>query len=167
MTVHRSDEVRSTDDPARVAGERIAARGADMAFDVGQIIGLVKQLGGDHQQAAQQLQGLGQVDPGEHAGLLSRLGIDPQRLQSGGYQQQFDAQQQGGYGQDQGQQQGGYGQDQGQQQGGYGQDQGQQQGGYGQDQGQQQGGYGQDQGQQQGGYGQDQGQQGQQEQGRF
>ena len=156
MTVHRSDEVRSTDDPARVAGERIAARGADMAFDVGQIIGLVKQLGGDHQQAAQQLQGLGQVDPGEHAGLLSRLGIDPQRLQSGGYQQQFDAQQQGGYGQDQGQQQGGYGQDQGQQQGGYGQDQGQQQGGYGQDQGQQQGGYGQDQGQQ-----------GQQEQGRF
>ena len=126
MTVHRSDEVRSTDDPARVAGERIAARGADMAFDVGQIIGLVKQLGGDHQQAAQQLQGLGQVDPGEHAGLLSRLGIDPQRLQSGGYQQQFDAQQQGGYGQDQGQQQGGYGQDQGQQQGGYGQDQGQQ-----------------------------------------
>ncbi len=155
MTVHRSDEVRSTDDPARVAGERIAARGADMAFDVGQIIGLVKQLGGDHQQAAQQLQGLGQVDPGEHAGLLSRLGIDPQRLQSGGYQQQFDAQQQGQGG---GGQQGGYGDQQGQQQGGYGQDQGQ---------GQQQGGYGQDQGQQQGGYGQDQGQQGQQEQGRF
>ncbi len=122
MTVHRGDEVRSTDDPARVAGERIAARGVDMAFDVGQIIGLVKQLGGDHQQAAQQLQGVGQVDPGEHAGLLSRLGIDPQRLQSGGYQQQFDAQQQG---QDHGQQQGGYGQDQGQQQGGYGQDQGQ------------------------------------------
>ena len=111
MTVHRGDEVRSTDDPARVAGERIAARGVDMAFDVGQIIGLVKQLGGDHQQAAQQLQGVGQVDPGEHAGLLSRLGIDPQRLQSGGYQQQFDAQQQG---QDHGQQQGGYGQDQGQ-----------------------------------------------------
>jgi len=155
VTVHRSDEVRSTDDPARVAGERIAARGADMAFDVGQIIGLVKQLGGDHQQAAQQLQGLGQVDPGEHAGLLSRLGIDPQRLQSGGYQQQFDAQQQGQGG---GGQQGGYGDQQGQQQGGYGQDQGQ---------GQQQGGYGQDQGQQQGGYGQDQGQQGQQEQGRF
>ena len=148
MTVHRSDEVRLTDDPARVAGERIAARGADMAFDVGQIIGLVKQLGGDHQQAAQQLQGVGQVDPGEHAGLLSRLGIDPQRLQSGGYQQQFDAQQQGGYGQDQGQQQGGYGQDQGEQQG---------QGGGGQ-----QGGYGDQQ--QQGGYGD---QQGQQEQGRF
>jgi len=104
VTVHRSDEVRSTDDPARVAGERIAARGVDMAFDVGQIIGLVKQLGGDHQQAAQQLQGVGQVDPGEHAGLLSRLGVDPQRLQGGGYQQQFDAQQQGGYGQDQGQQ---------------------------------------------------------------
>ena len=59
---------------------------------------LVGQLGGDRQQAAQQLQGMGQVDPEQHAGLLSGLGVDPQQLQSGGYQQHFDAQQQPGFG---------------------------------------------------------------------
>ncbi|HYB45860.1 MAG TPA: hypothetical protein VED20_00680 [Streptosporangiaceae bacterium] len=55
---------------------------------------LVGQLGGDHQQAAQQLQGLDQVDPQQHADLLNQLGVDPQQLQSGGYQQHLDAQQQ-------------------------------------------------------------------------
>jgi len=67
-------------------------------FDPSTIMNLVGQLGGDHQQAAQQLQGMGQVDPEQHAGLLSGLGVDPQQLQSGGYQQHFDAQQQPGFG---------------------------------------------------------------------
>jgi hypothetical protein len=64
-----------------------------MAFDPHQIMNLVGQLGGDHQQAAQQLQGLDQVDPQQHAGMLNQLGVDPQQLQSGGYQQHLDAQQ--------------------------------------------------------------------------
>jgi len=67
-------------------------------FDPSTIMNLVGQLGGDHQQAAQQLQGMGQVDPEQHAGLLSGLGVDPQQLQNGGYQQHFDAQQQPGFG---------------------------------------------------------------------
>lgn len=65
-----------------------------MAFDPHQIMNLVGQLGGNHQQAAQQLQGLGQVDPQQHAGMLDQLGVDPQQLQNGGYQQHLDAQQQ-------------------------------------------------------------------------
>ncbi len=111
---------------------------------------LVGQLGGDHQQAAQQLQGMGQVDPEQHAGLLSGLGVDPQQLQNGGYQQHFDAQQQPGFG---GYQPGGnYGDQQptfdtsGQQ--GYGQGGGEQQGGQGYGQGGGGEGYGE---QQQGG----------------
>ena len=125
-------------------------------FDPSTIMNLVGQLGGDHQQAAQQLQGMGQVDPEQHAGLLSGLGVDPQQLQSGGYQQHFDAQQQAGFG---GYQPGGnYGDQQptfdtsGQQsygQQGYGQGGGEQ--GYGEQQ--QGGGFRQDQGysEQQGG----------------
>jgi len=62
---------------------------------------LVGQLGGDHQQAAQQLQGMGQVDTQQHAGMLSGLGVDPQQLENGGYQQHFDAQQQKGFAGDQ------------------------------------------------------------------
>jgi hypothetical protein len=73
-------------------------------FDPHQIMNLVGQLGGDHQQAAQQLQGLDQVDPQQHSGLLNQLGVDPQQLQSGGYQQHLDAQQQPDF---QGYQQGG------------------------------------------------------------
>jgi hypothetical protein len=96
-----------------------------MAFDLGQIVNLVGQLGGDHGQALQRLQGLGgQVDPQQHGGVLRELGIDPDRLAGGGYQQHLDAQQDPGF---QGYQQGlGY-QDQGgyQQQGGGYQDQGQ------------------------------------------
>jgi len=124
-------------------------------FDPSTIMNLVGQLGGDHQQAAQQLQGMGQVDPEQHAGLLSGLGVDPQQLQSGGYQQHFDAQQQPGFG---GYQPGGnYGDQQptfdtsGQQssgQQGYGQGGGEQQGGQGYGQGGGGEGYGE---QQQGG----------------
>ncbi len=124
-----------------------------MNLDPSTIMNLVGQLGGDHQQAAQQLQGMGQVDPEQHAGLLSGLGVDPQQLQNGGYQQHFDAQQQPGFG---GYQPGGnYGDQQptfdtsGQQsygQQGYGQGGGEQ--GYGE---QQQGGQGY--GEQQGGQG--------------
>ena len=124
-----------------------------MNFDPSTIMNLVGQLGGDHQQAAQQLQGMGQVDPEQHAGMLSGLGVDPQQLQNGGYQQHFDAQQQPGFG---GYQPGGnYGDQQptfdtsGQQsygQQGYGQGGGEQ--GYGE---QQQGGQGY--GEQQGGQG--------------
>ncbi len=65
-----------------------------MAFDVSQVLNLVGQLGGDHQQAAQQLQGMDQVDPQQHADVLNQVGVDPQQLQNGGYQQHLDAQQQ-------------------------------------------------------------------------
>ena len=100
-----------------------------MPYDVSQILNLVGQLGGDHQEAAQQLQGMQQIDPQQHGGLLSQFGIDPQQLQSGGYQEHFDAQQQPGFsgyqeGQDYTQQQPAFGQgDQGygQQDQGYGQ----------------------------------------------
>jgi len=127
-------------------------------FDPSTIMNLVGQLGGDHQQAAQQLQGMGQVDPEQHAGMLSGLGVDPQQLQNGGYQQHFDAQQQPGFG---GYQPGGnYGDQQptfdtsGQQsygQQGYGQGGGEQ--GYGE---QQQGGQGYGQGGGEQGYGEQQ-----------
>jgi len=119
-----------------------------MGFDVSQVLNLVGQLGGDHQQAAQQLQGMDQVDPQQHAGLLNQVGVDPQQLQNGGYQQHLDAQQQPGFGGGESRQGG-----DGQQQGGYDQQQqGGGQGGYDQ---QQQGGQGG-----QGGY--DQQQQGEQ-----
>ena len=68
-----------------------------MNFDPSTIMNLVGQLGGDHQQAAQQLQGMGQVDTQQHAGMLNQLGVDPQQLENGGYQQHFDAQQQPGF----------------------------------------------------------------------
>jgi len=126
-------------------------------FDPSTIMNLVGQLGGDHQQAAQQLQGMGQVDPEQHAGLLSGLGVDPQQLQNGGYQQHFDAQQQPGFG---GYQPGGnYGDQQptldtsGQQQGGQGYGQGGGEQGYGE---QQQGGQGYGQGGGEQGYGEQQ-----------
>jgi hypothetical protein len=120
-----------------------------MAFDLGQIVNLVGQLGGDHSQALQKLQGVGgQVDPQQHGGLLQELGIDPDRLAGGGYQQHLDAQQQAGF---QGYDQGGYSGQQGGfqdqdgfsgQQGGY-QDRG---GGFEHRQDYQQGGGYQDQG---------------------
>jgi len=120
-------------------------------FDPSSIMNLVGQLGGDHQQAAQQLHGVDQVDPQQHAGMLQQLGVDPQQLQNGGYQQHFDAQQQPGF---QGYQSGGNYTDQNPSfdtanQQGYGQ---QQQEGYGQGYGQQQEGYGQQQGGQDQGY---------------
>jgi len=112
-----------------------------MAFDPSQILNLVGQLGGNHQQAAQMLQNVtGQIDPNQHSGMLQQMGIDPQQLASGGYQQHFDAQNQSGYqGSGQAGQQGGY--DQGGQQGYGGQggyDQGSQPG-YGGQQGYDQG----------------------------
>ena len=127
-----------------------------MNFNPSSIMNLVGQLGGDHQQAAQQMQGMDQIDPQQHAGLLNQFGVDSQQLQSGGYQQHFDAQQQPGFG---GYQSGGgnYADQQpsfdtsSQQGGGYGQEQ--QGGGYGQEQ--QGGGYGQEQ--QGGGYSREQG----------
>ena len=129
-------------------------------FDPSQIANLVGQIGGNHQQAAQLLQGLAgqgqQVDTSQHGDMLQQMGIDPQQLEQGGYQQHFDAQNQSGFqgyqaGGDMGNQQFGnndpFG---GQQQGGYGQGQG-----YGQNQGYSDQGYadqgGQDQGYQQGG----------------
>jgi hypothetical protein len=85
-------------------------------FDPQQLINLVGQLGGDHQRAGQLLGGLlsqgGQVDTEQHGGLLQQLGIDPLHLDSGGYQQHLDNQNQPGF-QNYGQQ-GGYDQGQGQ-----------------------------------------------------
>jgi len=114
-----------------------------MAFDPHQIMNLVGQLGGDHQQAAQQLQGLDQVDPQQHADLLNQLGVDPQQLQGGGYEQHLDAQQQPDF---QGYQPGGdYTNQQpsfsDQQGGGYGQGGQDYSGGYDQTDQQQAGGY--------------------------
>ena len=103
------------------------------------------------------------MDPQQHAGLLSRFGIDPQQLQSGGYDQQFQQQAQPGFGgyqpgmdptmqQPDFDQQLGYGgYDPNQGGGGYGQDPGydpnQGGGGYGQQQGyEQQQGYDPNQG---------------------
>lgn len=70
-----------------------------MAFNVGQMIGLARQLGGDHEQLAKQLQGVEQVDPQQHAGLLSQFGIDPQQLANGGYEQRLQQQEGGAPGQ--------------------------------------------------------------------
>jgi hypothetical protein len=91
-------------------------------FNASQIVNLVGQLGGDHQQAGQLLSGLmgqgGQVDTGQHGQLLQQLGIDAQHLDQGGYQDHLDSQNEPGFeGYDQ-QSQGGYDQ-QSQDQGSY------------------------------------------------
>lgn len=56
-------------------------------FDASQIIGLVSQMGGDHQAAGSLLRSvLGQgeqVDTDQHADLLHQLGIDPMQLATG------------------------------------------------------------------------------------
>lgn len=88
-------------------------------FDVATITNLVGQLGGDHVQAGQILSGLlgqdGQLDTQQHGEVLQQLGIDPQHLERGGYQEHLDNQGSADFqGYDQGQQ-GGY--DQGQQDG--------------------------------------------------
>jgi hypothetical protein len=64
---------------------------------VHEILNLIGMMGGDHQGAAQALQGLNQIDPNQHGGLLQQFGVDPQQLQSGGYQQQMEAQNQQGF----------------------------------------------------------------------
>lgn len=136
-------------------------------FDASQIVNLVGQLGGDHQQASKLLGGAlgqgGQVDTQQHGELLQQLGLSPQQLHEGGYQEHLDGQNHPDFqGYDQGE--GGYEQDEGayqQDQGSYQQDQGGYQQGEGQDDYQQdQGGYEQDQDayqQGQGGYGQGEG----------
>jgi hypothetical protein len=85
-------------------------------FSSQQILNLVGQLGGNHQQAAQELEGLGlqngQVDPNQHGGFLSKFGINPQQLLRGGYQQHFEAQRQRnfqGFGYGYGEQEGRFG----------------------------------------------------------
>lgn len=67
-------------------------------YDPTQIANLAGQLGGDPQRAAQQLQRVGgQIDPEQHADTLRGMGIDPQKLQNGDYQQHLDAQKQPGF----------------------------------------------------------------------
>jgi len=70
-------------------------------FDMHNIANLVGQLGGNHQQAAQQLSSLGdqQIDPTDpqHASALKQMGVDPQQLQNGGYDQHLDDQEQPGF----------------------------------------------------------------------
>lgn len=70
-------------------------------FDPSQIANLVGQIGGNHQQAAQMLQGLAgqgqQVDTSQHADMLQQMGIDPQHLDNGGYDQHLNAQNQSGF----------------------------------------------------------------------
>lgn len=116
------------------------------SFDLHSIANLVGQLGGNHQQAAQQLSGLGQqqIDPNDpqHANALQQMGVDPQQLQNGGYDQHLDDQNQPGFqgyqaGQDLGQQSPQFGGDPMQQGQQYGQDPNMSQSG--------QGGYGQGQ----------------------
>jgi hypothetical protein len=59
------------------------ASGSEL-LDPSQILNLVGQLGGDHEQAGQLLGGLlgqgGQVDTEQHGGLLQQLGINSQQL---------------------------------------------------------------------------------------
>jgi len=64
-----------------------------MSFDTHQILNLIGQQGGDHQGAAQAFQGQDQVDPNQQGQTLQKFGLDPQQLQSGGYDQQLNAQQ--------------------------------------------------------------------------
>lgn len=101
-------------------------------FDPHSIANLVGQLGGNHQQAAKELANLSgqQIDPNDpqHADMLQQMGVDPQQLQSGAYQQHLDNQSQPGFqgyqpGQDLDQQAPQFG---GGQQGQYNQGQGQQ-----------------------------------------
>lgn len=70
-------------------------------FDLHSIANLVGQLGGDHQQAAQALSNLPgqQNDPSnpQHADMLQQMGVDPQQLQNGPYQQHLDNQSQPGF----------------------------------------------------------------------
>jgi hypothetical protein len=70
-------------------------------FDPHSIANLVGQLGGNHQQAAKALANLPdqQIDPSdpEHADMLQQMGVDPQQLQSGAYQQHLDNQNQPGF----------------------------------------------------------------------
>jgi len=66
-------------------------------FNPSSIMNLVGQLGGDHQRAARQLQGVNQVDSQQHAGTLNGSGVGPRQLESGGYQQHFSAQQLPGF----------------------------------------------------------------------
>jgi hypothetical protein len=61
-------------------------------LNVHQILNLVGQLGGNHQQAAQQFAGLDHVDPQQHSGILQQAGVDPNQLASGGYDQHLQAQ---------------------------------------------------------------------------
>ncbi len=68
-----------------------------MPFDVHQILNLVGQSGGNHQQAAQQFSGMNQIDPQQHSDLLQQVGIDPQQLNSGGYDQHLQAQNDPGF----------------------------------------------------------------------
>ncbi|WP_037599603.1 hypothetical protein [Streptacidiphilus rugosus] len=68
-------------------------------FSPHQIANLVGQTGGDHGQAAQMLQGVGGIDPSQpdHADMLDQLGIDPQALRQGDYQEHLDAQEAPGF----------------------------------------------------------------------
>lgn len=70
-------------------------------FNPSQIANLVGQIGGNHQQAAQLLQGLAgqgqQVDTSQHGDMLQQMGIDPNQLDNGGYDQHLDAQNQSGF----------------------------------------------------------------------
>jgi hypothetical protein len=62
-----------------------------MPFKVSHIIELVKHLGGDHQKATQTLSGMDTVDPAQpqHADLLNSVGVDPQQLANGNFDQQL------------------------------------------------------------------------------
>lgn len=67
-------------------------------YDATQIANLAGQLGGDPKQAAQRLQQMGgQIDPQKHGDALRAMGIDPQKLQNGDYQQHLDAQNEPGF----------------------------------------------------------------------
>lgn len=69
-----------------------------MPFDTHQILNLIGQMGGNHQQAAQQFAGTNQIDPQQHSGQLQQFRIDPQQLASGGYDQHLQAQNDPGFG---------------------------------------------------------------------
>ena len=68
-----------------------------MSFETHQVLNLIGQQGGDHQGAAQAFQGMDQVDPNQHGQMLQQFGVDPQELQSGGYDQELNEQQQPGF----------------------------------------------------------------------
>jgi hypothetical protein len=58
-------------------------------FSTDQVVSLIQSLGGNSQQAQQVLGQLDHVDTDQHADLLNQLGVDPNQLASGGYQQQL------------------------------------------------------------------------------